>query len=226
MFLRVVALAAWPQESATEEPPRLVVFISIDQMRSDYIDKYGPRWTAGLKRLVTQGARFVQAAYPYFNTVTCAGHATMSTGAFPSTHGMVLNAWWDRTAGKDVACTDDPSCAGHQLSRPRREGRRQQPVAAAHAHLRGRAARTGSRAHPHVVAALSMKPRSAIMLAGHQGDAVIWFDSAGGFTTSTAFAEADAVRRGVRQGQPARSRWRVDEAAAGGQLPPRRQRSR
>ena len=126
-----------------------MVFISIDQMRSDYIDRYGARWTGGLHRLVTQGARFVQAAYPYLNTVTCAGHATMSTGAFPSTHGMVLNAWWDRAAGKDVACTDDPTVQAISYHTPGREERRQQRAPAPHPHLRRRAARAGAPPAPH-----------------------------------------------------------------------------
>ena len=98
-WLLVSASASSPraQESATGQPtPRLVVFISIDQMRGDYITRYGSHWTRGLRRLVDEGALFVQGAYPYFNTVTCAGHATMGTGAYPSTHGMVLNAWYDR----------------------------------------------------------------------------------------------------------------------------------
>ena len=35
---------------------------------------------------------------------------------------------------------------------------------------------------------MSMKPRAAIMLAGHAGDAVIWYTPEGGPTTSTAYA--------------------------------------
>jgi predicted AlkP superfamily pyrophosphatase or phosphodiesterase len=168
-----------------QEPPRLVLFISIDQMRSDYIDKYGPHWTSGLRRLTGEGARFVQAAYPYLNTVTCAGHATMSTGAFPSTHGMVLNAWWDRSASKDVACTDDDSVQAISYHNPGAKlGGNSAGLLRTHTfadELRGQAPRP-----PHIVS-VSMKPRSAIMLAGRRGDAVIWFESAGGFTTSTAF---------------------------------------
>jgi predicted AlkP superfamily pyrophosphatase or phosphodiesterase len=187
--LATVSGAALAQSSlrADEPPPRLVVFLSIDQMRSDYIDKYGSHWTGGLKRLVTQGARFVQAAYPYLNTVTCSGHATMSTGTFPSTHGMVLNAWWDRSAAKDVACTDDPSVRAISYHDPSaKSGGNSASMLRTHTfadELRGQAWRP-----PHIVS-VSMKPRSAIMLAGRRGDAVVWFESAGGFTTSTAYTE-------------------------------------
>jgi predicted AlkP superfamily pyrophosphatase or phosphodiesterase len=81
---------------AASDSPRLVVILVIDQFRADYIDTYGQQWTHGLRRLVDGGARFTDAAYPYFSTVTCAGHATIATGSFPATHGMIANSWWDR----------------------------------------------------------------------------------------------------------------------------------
>ncbi len=83
--------------------------IVVDQMRADYVDKFRGQWTAGLKRLVEQGAWFREAAYPYAATETCVGHATISTGALPSTSGIVANAWWDRDSQKMITCTSDPN---------------------------------------------------------------------------------------------------------------------
>src|SRR4051794_41961710 len=77
-------------------------------MRADYVDRFNRDWTSGLKRLVTQGAWYQQAAYPYLTTVTCAGHATISTGSFPHVHGVFQNAWWDREARRQMTCTEDP----------------------------------------------------------------------------------------------------------------------
>jgi len=85
--------------NATERP-RLVVFLSVDQFRRDYIGRYGARWTSGLARLLKDGAVFDEAAYPYFHTITCPGHATMSTGVYPATHGVPPNTWWDRASGR------------------------------------------------------------------------------------------------------------------------------
>src|SRR5688500_7280131 len=34
------------------QPPRLVVFLVVDQMRADYVNLYGHQWTKGLRRLV------------------------------------------------------------------------------------------------------------------------------------------------------------------------------
>src|SRR6202790_4179349 len=89
--------------------PKLVVILVVDQMRGDYVDKFQHQWTGGLKRLINEGAWFHEAAYPYGATETCVGHSTISTGAFPSSHGMIANEWWDRAAQKDVTCTADAS---------------------------------------------------------------------------------------------------------------------
>src|SRR5712664_3740637 len=99
--------AAAPKALQAPAKPKLVVLLVVDQMRGDYVDKFRGQWTGGLKRLVEEGAWFRDAAYPYAATETCVGHATISTGAFPSTHGMVANAWWDRELGKSVTCTSD-----------------------------------------------------------------------------------------------------------------------
>ena len=172
--------------ASTSERPRLVVFISVDQFRRDYIERYGARWTGGLARLVKEGAVFDHAAYPYFHTITCAGHATMSTGVYPATHGLALNAWWDRASGREVACTDDGGAKeiGHRAG-PKA------PSGGHSAHLLraptlADVLRQQLTPTPRVVS-MSMKPRAAIMLAGHGGDAVLWYTPEGGPTTSTAY---------------------------------------
>src|SRR4051812_6281687 len=192
----VLSLLAVPG-AARAEPPRLVVILVVDQMRGDYIDDYGAQWRHGLRRLVDEGARFKDAAYPYLNTVTCVGHASISTGTVPAVHGIVLNTWWDRDATPpgDVNCTDDPNSPDITL-----DGR---TVNGGHSARRllvpsfGEALR---RAHEHQskVVTISLKPRSAIMLAGHSADAVVWFDD-GSWATSRAFSNGTVpfVRRVV-----------------------------
>src|SRR5512134_2465489 len=104
-----LTLAEGAQAPARPRGPKLVVLISIDQMRGDYIDRFRHQWTKGLHRMITDGAWFRQADYPYYNNVTCAGHASISTGTVPAVHGMVLNEWWERDNSRRVSCTDDES---------------------------------------------------------------------------------------------------------------------
>jgi arylsulfatase A-like enzyme len=165
------------------EKPKLVVLLAVDQLRADYVDMYGGNWKYGLRRLLDKGAYYTNARYPYVATVTCPGHSTLGTGAYPHTHGMVLNAWWDRERKRLVECTDDPST----------------PLVAYGA---GRAA-YGDSAHNLLVPTLademkqqltpkarsvsfSMKARSAIGLVGHTPDAATWHEG-GVFVTSKAF---------------------------------------
>jgi len=167
--------------------PKLVVVLVVDQMRGDYIERYGHQWTKGLRRLVERGAWFRQAAYPYMNTITCAGHATISTGSVPATHGVILNAWWDREAGKQVSCTEDPRAQTISYGAPAKGNhsafRLEVPTLADELRVQTGA---GSR-----VVTLAVKARGAIMLAGHRADAATWFDSSSGaWVTTTAYTSS------------------------------------
>ncbi len=178
--------SAPPIPAATK--PKLVVFISIDQMRADYSDRVRHQWTKGLRRLVTEGAWFREADYPYYNTVTCAGHASMSTGTVPAVHGMVLNQWWERNNSRLIACTDDENEQLITYGIPVKGIGNSAKLLRSNT-LSDEMRLQGSPA-PKVVS-ISLKARSAISLGGHRPDVVIWLDEADGeWVTSTAFAKA------------------------------------
>lgn len=169
--------------------PRLLVILAVDQMRADYIDKYGHHWTRGLRRLVDEGAWFRTAAYPFMNTITCPGHATMATGAFPYAHGIVLNEWWNREDGRLNPCSSDPEFPYVSYARPLGGG-------ASPRNLRlptlADELRTQSTIRPRV-ASLSMKDRSAIMLAGRKPDVIAWYNMTAGGLASSTFYGAEPV---------------------------------
>jgi predicted AlkP superfamily pyrophosphatase or phosphodiesterase len=175
----------WAQTRRAESGarrPKLVVVVAVDQMRADYIERYGHQWTSGLKRLIERGAWFRRAAYTYWNTVTCAGHSTIGTGAEPATHGMVQNAWWDSSQGRNVACTEDPKVrnVGGRVNPRSGESPWAMMVPTLADEMRVQLPA------PTRVVSLSLKARSAIGLAGHRADAVVWFD--GGWQTSDSYA--------------------------------------
>src|SRR5580693_6811373 len=179
--------------------PKLVVMLVVDQMRADYFDKFQGQWTGGLKRLVEEGAWFRDAAYPYAATETCVGHSTISTGAFPVTHGMVANAWWDRDTQKMVTCTEDPKARNTGYAGVSAKGgdsawRMQVPAFAEELKFQ-----TGNATR---VVTFSLKARAAITMAGHKADAATWVDG-GGLVTSSAygtmpFLEAYAAAQPVK----------------------------
>jgi predicted AlkP superfamily pyrophosphatase or phosphodiesterase len=86
-----------------------VILISIDGMRSDYLDKYAP---PELTRLAKEGvrAKWMIPAYP---TKTFPNHYTVATGLYPGNHGLVENNMWDQATGKtfglhDRTAVEDP----------------------------------------------------------------------------------------------------------------------
>lgn len=164
--------------------PPLVVLIVVDQFRGDYVPWYGHQWTRGLRRLVDTGAYFPLAAYRYAVTLTCAGHSTIGTGAYPRTHGMIANEWFDRDAKKRVTCTDDPSAAPvgfGGLPAKERHGSRMLQTNTFADELRNQ-----SPVAPRITS-VSLKARSAIGMAGHAGDLVAWLEDTGAWASSSAF---------------------------------------
>ncbi len=180
-----VARVAAPRTPQAPARPKLVVLLVVDQMRGDYVDKFLGQWTGGLKRLVEEGAWFRDAAYPYAATETCVGHATISTGAFPATHGMVANAWWDRKDQKMVTCTADPDPSvkntGYAGATPQGADTAWRMAVPSFAEELKFQTSGATR-----VVTFSLKARAAITMAGHKADAATWFDG-GSWVTSSAY---------------------------------------
>jgi predicted AlkP superfamily pyrophosphatase or phosphodiesterase len=198
------AQAKTPSVAASKAPakPKLVVLLVVDQMRADYVDKFLPQWTGGLKRLVEEGAWFRDAAYPYAATETCVGHSTISTGAFPATHGMVANAWWDRKEQKMVTCTADPDPnvknIGYAGASPKGADTAWRMAVPSFAEeLKFQTSGTTR------IVTFSLKARAAITMAGHKADAATWFDG-GAWVTSTPYGTLHFLED-PRKSHPAKS---------------------
>lgn len=165
------------------DSPRLIVTLVVDQMRADYLQIFNKHWRNGFRTLLDQGMVFENARYPYLVTVTCAGHATIGTGALPHRHGMVNNTWWQRKERAVTGCSSDPATTDITYGRPIRLGNSATHLLTPTLADELRAQKPGAR-----VVAVSMKARSAIALAGHAADAVAWFDDpSGSWATSKAF---------------------------------------
>jgi len=220
--------AAAPKEVEKPARPKLVVLLVVDQMRGDYVDKFRGQWSGGLKRLLSEGAWFRTAAYPYAATETCPGHSTISTGAFPASHGMVANAWWDRGEQKMVTCTSDPNAknlayAGGSTKGGDSAWRMQLPSFAEELKFQ-----TGGATR---IVTISLKARSAIAMAGHKGDAVTWFDPSGALVTSSAYGTMPFVEEFAKKNPVAqdygktwslslpRTSYFYDESATGARIP-------
>jgi predicted AlkP superfamily pyrophosphatase or phosphodiesterase len=164
--------------------PKLILQLVIDQLRGDLIhqhqQQFGP---SGFNYLLKHGIYYHNAHHPHANTTTCAGHATIATGSYPSLHGVVDNEWYDRATKKVIYCMEDlnSSILPTPHSRTVIPGRSPNNLNGSTIGDEIRLSNTGK------VFAVSLKDRSAITLAGHTGKA-FWFDKTnGGFITSSYY---------------------------------------
>ena len=91
LFCAAPRPASPPAPSAAAPKPTLVVFITVDQMREDYLDRWHDQLTAGLKRLRDRGAFFTNGHQDHAITETAPGHASTMSGRFPRSTGITRN---------------------------------------------------------------------------------------------------------------------------------------
>lgn len=164
--------------------PRLIVQIVIDQLRGDLLQQYRPVFSPdGFQYLFTHGVNYTNAHHPHALTVTCVGHATISTGSTPALHGIIANDWYDPIARKVTYCTEDQTTSLLANVRGKTEGAGQSP----HNLLASTLSDEIVLAQKGRSFGVSLKDRAAITLAGHAGKA-FWFDKQnGGFITSSYY---------------------------------------
>ena len=93
--------------------PRLIVQIVVGSMRAEDLDRYAGHFgEGGFRRLSQGGTRYTGARYDFQQTSTPVALATLTTGAMPSTHGVIGSRWQDYTDNKTVWLTDGRLGAG------------------------------------------------------------------------------------------------------------------
>lgn len=173
--------------------PRLVVVVSIDQFRADYLTRLADLFLpakdggklGGFRYLMERGAWFVNAKYEHFPLFTGPGHAVIMTGGHPYKTGIVGNEWWDVAQQRVEYCVDDPRwkvVGGTAESKARAMGPANLRSSTVGDELKLATAGRGK------VVTLAIKDRASILLGGHAQDVSLWFDTAGGrWISSTAF---------------------------------------
>ncbi|HJU53221.1 MAG TPA: alkaline phosphatase family protein [Pyrinomonadaceae bacterium] len=171
------------QRTSRRMRPRLVLLIVVDQFRYDYFERFEDLFVPnGLRRLLRDGASWVNANYDHMPTYTAPGHATLMTGAWPAETGIVGNDWPDRDAGRFVTSVSDTTAVllggaeGDVASSPRRL-----LTSTLGDELR---LQTNDRSK---VIGVSSKDRSAILPAGRHASAAYWFNQRTGRMVSSNY---------------------------------------
>ncbi len=209
-------LLFFPQALQAQERPRLVLQITVDQLRGDLIERYSKGFgDGGFRYLLDNGVVYGNAHHRHANTETIVGHATLATGTDPAVHGMVANVWFDRKTGAlsynvqderyplvGPGGVDASSEIDHTQRAATTDGR--SPAAILSSTISDEIALTfGSAAK---IFGVSVKDRGAISMAGHAGKAYWFSKGEGAFITSSFYHDAypDWVTAWNAAGQPGR----------------------
>src|SRR3954453_23147505 len=99
--MRRIALILFIALPLSAQTPDLIVVISVDQFRYEYLTRFAPYLSdGGFNRAIKHGANFTRALYPYAVTYTGPGHAAIGTGYVPARSGIVANTWLGATTGR------------------------------------------------------------------------------------------------------------------------------
>lgn len=168
--------------------PKLIVVIVIDQCRSDFLTRFYQRMKSsskqgGLQYLMSNAAYFPFAKFDILQSMTCPGHATILTGAYPNQMGIPLNEWYDTSVKSEVYCAKDdqsPIVGGLAKSADGMSPRRLVgSTVGDELKLAG---------YKSKIVAVAIKDRSSIMLGGHLADTAIWVEE-GRWVTSQYYAK-------------------------------------
>jgi hypothetical protein len=163
--------------------PRLVVFLTVDQMRADYPDRWASQLSGGLKRLATRGAFFTNAYHDHAITETAPGHSVTMAGRFPRSTGILRNRAGVEDPQAPLLSSRDPGASPFRF--------------------RGSVLIDWVRTRDPGARALSVsrKDRGAILPMGRAKQQVFWYaTSSGEFTTSRYYA--DTLPRWLREMNP------------------------
>ncbi len=175
--------------------PRLILQITVDQLRGDlparYYDRFGE---GGFRYLMEHGTVYTNAHHRHANNETIVGHTTLATGADPAEHGMVGNVWLDRASGELTYAVEDArypilskgagvdkkSEIDYTQKTARSDGRSPSRILVSTFSDELTLSQGGN----SKVFGISVKDRGAISMAGHTGKAFWFSKKSGEFITS------------------------------------------
>lgn len=181
-LLAVLSMAGL-QAQQTAEVPRLVVGLTIDQLRTDYVEAfsalYGER---GFKRLLREGRFYRQLDYGMAEVDRASAVASLYAGAPPCRHGIVGQDWIDRGTARVMNCAEDKAYMGIYTDE----------TTSAAAMLTSTLAdelKVGTQGKAWVYSIAPFRD-AAVMAAGHAADGAFWLnDDTGLWCGTTYYAE-------------------------------------
>jgi hypothetical protein len=185
---------AQPNKSSDQAIPKIVVVISVDQMRTDYLTRFWNKFqTGGFKKLVEEGAVCTNSQLDLHIQKISTGTSTLFTGVYPATHGIVSDTWYDRLKKKEINCIADDYYI--TVGSDSKEGERSATKLLSP--TIGDLMKINSR-NKSKVFSIALNDVSAVLSAGHAANGAYWFDTQNGNMISSSYY-VDIFPEWVRQ---------------------------
>jgi hypothetical protein len=176
----IFAIVATNLCAQRKHTPKLVVVITIDQLRGDYLEYFKSTFgERGFKRLLNEGILYRHIQFEFSNIDRASSFATLFTGSNPCYHSITGNTKYDFDNDKETSCLYDSHYLGnytHQNFSPKN-------LLSSTISDELRLASKGT----SEVYAIAPDPESAIISAGHAGNGAFWIDNFIGKWATTTF---------------------------------------
>ncbi|MDD2436619.1 MAG: alkaline phosphatase family protein [Massilibacteroides sp.] len=180
LITSLIAILAVTNLEAQQQAPKLVVCITVDQLRGDYIDYfYNSFGEGGFKRLLNEGRSYKNIRFEFSNVDQASAFATLFTGSNPCYHGIPSIKKFDFNKGLEVSILNDPNYLGNYTQE------NYSPKALLASTI-GDELKIASKGRSDVYA-IAPDPESAILSAGHAANGAFWMDDYNGKWATTTY---------------------------------------
>ncbi len=179
--------------------PKLVVGVTIDQLRQDYMEIFSPLYgDKGFRRLFREGRYYTNADYDYQDPDRASSIASLYSGTVPMIHGIVGESWIDPGSMMRRNCVEDPNFMGNYTNETTSAEHLQTSTLTDELKVA-----TNGKAWVYAVAPYR---EAAVLAAGHAADGGFWLDETNGmwcgstyYTTFPFFISSYNLKDGLEQ---------------------------
>lgn len=176
----LIAILVVTNLEAQQRTPKLVVCITVDQLRGDYIEYfYNTFGERGFKRLINEGMVYQNIRFEFSNLDQASAFATLFTGSNPCFHGITGDKTYDFEKEKEVSCLNDPQFLGNYTKENYSPNKLFSSTI-------GDELKIASKGRSDVYA-IAPDPESAILSAGHAANGAFWMDDYNGKWATTTY---------------------------------------
>lgn len=182
--LLVLMFSALAIAGTDRDKPKLILQITIDQMRGDFPMRYKDRLEeGGFQYLMEKGTHYINAHFRHADTETPVGHAGLFTGTYPAYHGIVAGNWFDKDKGRIIYNCEDERFP--MIGKESVKGKGRAPTNLLSSTI-GDELVISNNSQSRVFS-VSIKDRGAILPGGHAGKAFWYSKSDGSFVSSSYY---------------------------------------